>query len=81
MAWLATQTSEWRTLSSPTSHWVLHRRFRFVEVDGGQHLDSVRDMTRDQWLEAQGFRVLRFWNHDVLLRTREVLEAIWHALR
>lgn len=52
-----------------------------VEVDGGQHLDSVRDVTRDQWLEAQGFRVLRFWNHDVLLRTREVLEAIWAALR
>jgi very-short-patch-repair endonuclease len=33
-----------------------------VELDGSQHADSAYDAERDAWLEAQGFRVLRFWN-------------------
>ncbi len=33
-----------------------------VEVDGGQHLDSTKDVGRDRLLERAGFRVLRFWN-------------------
>lgn len=40
-----------------------------VEIDGGQHADSsgmARDATRTLWLESQGFRVLRFWNNEVL---------------
>src|SRR5690606_5880726 len=37
-----------------------------VEVDGGQHSDSMDDRHRDAFLRARGFRVLRFWNHDVL---------------
>ena len=52
-----------------------------VEADGGQHLDSAQDVARDAWLRQQGFRVLRFWNHDILQRTEAVLEAIWNALR
>jgi very-short-patch-repair endonuclease len=51
-----------------------------VEVDGSQHLDSVRDRTRDLWLEGEGYLVLRFWNHDVLARTQIVLKAIVEAL-
>ena len=51
-----------------------------IELDGSQHLDSVRDVSRDQWLESQGYRVLRFWNHDALLKTEQVLEAIRIAL-
>ncbi|HUP91158.1 MAG TPA: DUF559 domain-containing protein [Solimonas sp.] len=47
-----------------------------IEVDGGQHADSVGDVRRDAWLRAQGFIVLRFWNDDVLLRTESVLEEI-----
>jgi very-short-patch-repair endonuclease len=47
-----------------------------VEVDGGQHLQSDRDARRDAWLRQQGFRVLRFWNNDVLHRTESVLEEI-----
>jgi very-short-patch-repair endonuclease len=47
-----------------------------VEVDGGQHLQSDRDARRDAWLRQQGFRVLRFWNSDVLHRTESVLEEI-----
>ena len=37
-----------------------------VEVDGVQHAESARDMARDAELEARGFRVLRFWNDDVM---------------
>lgn len=51
-----------------------------IELDGGQHADSHRDRIRDAWLHEQGFRVLRFWNDDVLLRTEDVLSAIWHAV-
>ncbi len=52
-----------------------------VEADGGQHVQSSHDTTRDAWLIQQGFRVLRFWNDDILLRTDAVLESIWKALR
>jgi len=52
-----------------------------VEVDGGQHADQVaRDTERTMWLEAQGYRVLRFWNNDVLRNTDGVIEAIRVAL-
>ncbi|MBM4180306.1 MAG: endonuclease domain-containing protein [Betaproteobacteria bacterium] len=51
-----------------------------VEVDGGQHLNNSKDQARDAWLADQGFRVLRFWNNDVLARTGPVLDAILAAL-
>jgi very-short-patch-repair endonuclease len=51
-----------------------------VEADGGQHNESASDRTRDAWLASQGFRVLRFWNHDILQRTDAVLESIWAAV-
>ena len=37
-----------------------------VEVDGSQHAESERDAARDRHFEAAGFKVLRFWNDDVL---------------
>jgi very-short-patch-repair endonuclease len=37
-----------------------------VEVDGGQHAESVRDRLRDSHFQAAGFKTLRFWNADVL---------------
>jgi very-short-patch-repair endonuclease len=37
-----------------------------IEVDGGQHFESETDKRRDACLHAQGFRVLRLWNNDVL---------------
>ena len=36
-----------------------------VEADGGQHCDSEYDLRRTNWLEGQGFNVLRFWNQEV----------------
>ena len=47
-----------------------------VEADGGQHDGAVTDRVRDAWLAAQGFRVLRFWNNDILQNTEAVLERI-----
>ncbi|HHI9461293.1 TPA: endonuclease domain-containing protein [Legionella anisa] len=38
-----------------------------IELDGSQHLDNQSyDRERTAWLNAQGFKVLRFWNNDVL---------------
>ncbi len=51
-----------------------------IELDGGQHADNAQDIERDAWLEQCGYRVLRFWNHDVLKRTDVVLEQIGRAL-
>jgi len=52
-----------------------------VEVDGGQHAEKVAvDQQRTEWLESQGFRVLRFWNDQVLKDRQMVLEAVFSAL-
>lgn len=50
-----------------------------VEVDGGQHNPEV-DAVRTAWLKHQGYRVIRFWNNDVLGNIAGVLEAIDLAL-
>jgi very-short-patch-repair endonuclease len=48
-----------------------------IEIDGGQHvLQTAQDDRRDEWLKKQGFRVLRFWNNDVLANFEGVLEVI-----
>ena len=53
-----------------------------VELDGGQHMERTGyDMHRTRMLEAGGYKVLRYWNDDVLLRTEPVLEDILRALR
>jgi len=51
-----------------------------IEVDGGQHSESAADIRRDHYLTSQGFRVLRFWNNDVLRNTSGVLETILATL-
>jgi very-short-patch-repair endonuclease len=52
-----------------------------IEVDGGQHtVDVERDARRTAWLESQNFRVLRFWNNDVLGNSDGVLQTIESAL-
>jgi very-short-patch-repair endonuclease len=51
-----------------------------IEVDGGQHGGSPRDAVRDRWLRNHGYRVLRFWNNDVISNTDGVLEAIADSL-
>jgi very-short-patch-repair endonuclease len=51
-----------------------------IEVDGGQHLESMADRARDRWLEENQFRVLRFWNHEVLQNLDGVLVRIAEAI-
>jgi len=52
-----------------------------IELDGGQHLDALAyDKVRTRTLERQGYRVLRFWNDDVLLRTSDVVAEIYRVL-
>ncbi|HEY1721633.1 MAG TPA: endonuclease domain-containing protein [Magnetospirillaceae bacterium] len=52
-----------------------------VELDGGQHADNARDEVRTTWLKAHGYRVVRFWNNDVLGNVEGVLEVLHVALR
>jgi very-short-patch-repair endonuclease len=52
-----------------------------VEVDGGQHLEAKRDEVRDLYLIEQGYRVMRFWNNDVLSNIDGVLMMLDAALR
>jgi len=57
----------------------LERRL-VVEVDGGQHADSASDEIRTAFLESEGFRVVRFWNAEVLREMDSVLNRILSAL-
>ena len=47
-----------------------------IEIDGGQHGDSPIDPRRTVWLESQGWKVIRFWNNDVLGNPNGVIVAI-----
>ena len=52
-----------------------------VEVDGGQHSEQVvYDSERNEWLERQGFRMLRFWNNQVLKEIDAVKERMMEEL-
>jgi very-short-patch-repair endonuclease len=51
-----------------------------VEVDGSQHADSEHDFRRTEWLNAQGYSVLRFWNDEILRERHAVLETILAVL-
>jgi very-short-patch-repair endonuclease len=52
-----------------------------VELDGSQHADQqAYDARRTGFLVAEGYRVIRFWNHDVLGSCSDVLEAILQHL-
>lgn len=51
-----------------------------IEIDGGQHAENPVDTHRTAWLEQQGWRVIRFWDNDVLTNTNGVIEAILQAL-
>ena len=53
-----------------------------IELDGSQHAmdDAVEyDAERTKFLEALGFKVVRYWNHDVLGNTEVVLDDLWRV--
>ena len=51
-----------------------------IEADGGQHVESDDDRRRTAWLERRGWRVVRFWNNDILANPEGVQEVIWETL-
>lgn len=51
-----------------------------LEADGGQHMDSPSDAVRDAHLRKRGFRVLRFWNNEILANPEGVRESIVRRL-
>lgn len=52
-----------------------------IEVDGGQHNEiQSQDILRSAWLETQGWKVVRFWNNEVLQNIDGVLEQIYNTL-
>ena len=52
-----------------------------VEVDGGQHLEQVEDdLKRSVFLESLGYKVIRYWNHEILDDLQSVLENIHRYL-
>ncbi len=51
-----------------------------TEIDGGQHASSHRDELRDAALTSEGFRMLRYWNNDVLQKPSSALEDILNRL-
>ncbi|KUR77727.1 endonuclease domain-containing protein [Novosphingobium sp. FSW06-99] len=51
-----------------------------IEIDGGQHADSATDPARARLIEAHGYRVIRFWNNDVLENTDGVIITILQDL-
>jgi very-short-patch-repair endonuclease len=61
--------------------FVCRAKMLVVEADGGQHLESKRDEVRDRYLREQGYRVLRFWNNDVLTNIEGVAMVIETALQ
>jgi len=61
--------------------FVCQQKRMVIEVDGGQHsTEKERDNERDKWLEGKGYKVLRFWNNEVLANTEGVLDIIRDCL-
>lgn len=60
--------------------FACHQSKLIIEVDGGQHCESAADAARTEVLAGAGWRVLRFWNSDVLQNIGGVVEAIEAAL-
>jgi very-short-patch-repair endonuclease len=63
--------------------FACHEKRLVIELDGGQHAEAVqaaRDAKRDEYLRSNGYRVLRFWNNDVMANIDGVLEVIAEAV-
>jgi very-short-patch-repair endonuclease len=63
--------------------FACHTAKLVIELDGSQHAEATKiyDAQRTAWLESQGYRVLRFWNNDVLKSPHNIGEAIIEAMR
>jgi very-short-patch-repair endonuclease len=67
----------------PIRHFIAdfasHSAQLVVEIDGGQHGEE-RDLERSRIIEAEGYRVIRFWNHDALRNPEGIHSVIGAAL-
>ena len=62
--------------------FVCYRRRLIIELDGGHHQEQAGyDSERTDWLSQRGFKVIRFWNDDVVDNIDGVLDAIYLALQ
>jgi very-short-patch-repair endonuclease len=71
------------TIGPYFADFACHSRRLVIELDGGQHAigqQVARDATRDAFFDANGYRVLRFWNHDVMKNLEGVLTVIAEAI-
>jgi very-short-patch-repair endonuclease len=64
------------TIGPYFADFASHQLRVIIEVDGGQHSASASDEVRARYLQAIGYRVLRFWNNDVLENISGVLATI-----
>lgn len=84
----------WSKLRDSQTGWKFRRQFPIdpyivdfacfekklvIELDGGQHAEE-KDKERTNFIEQRGYKILRFWNHDVLKSTDDVLSVIHNAL-
>ena len=63
--------------------WIFARRVKklIIELDGSQHLEQEEyDAERTEFLKSKGYKVLRFWNNDVMNDIDSVLNVIWDTL-
>jgi very-short-patch-repair endonuclease len=61
--------------------FVCREKKLIIEADGGQHAENSQDLTRDTFLKQEGYRVLRFWNNDILNNKEGVLANILASLQ
>jgi very-short-patch-repair endonuclease len=60
--------------------FVCFEQRMIIEADGSQHADNKSDVRRDAFLRSQEFRLLRFWNNEILTQRDAVAAAIYDAL-
>ncbi len=53
--------------------FVCFEKRLIIEVDGGQHNESRKDINRDKWFRERNFKILRFWNNEVIINHEGVM--------
>ncbi|MBI2443278.1 MAG: endonuclease domain-containing protein [Candidatus Levybacteria bacterium] len=59
--------------------FVSYEKMLIIELDGGQHNELYareKDKARTKWLESQGYRIIRFWDNEVIKNLQDVMEQI-----
>ena len=60
--------------------FVCFEKKLIIECDGGQHSERINEDTkRDTWLQRKGFKVLRFWNNEIIQKRQSVLDHIFQV--